>query len=180
MVTPHASVAEQTMLVAFTDIAGFARAAAHLFDQPAEMLALMDAYFELVGDIVESAGGRVVKCIGDAALIVFPVAQVDAGVQALVQLKEQGDAWLARQGLACRQQIKAHYGSLAGGPVGTRSAKLWDVYGEAVNGAARLPSTGLALSPEAFRQLGPETRRLFKKHTAQVVYIRAEDRRPAT
>jgi hypothetical protein len=76
--------------------------------------------------------------------------------------------------------IKVHFGALAGGPVGTRSAKLWDVYGEAVNGAVRLPSSGLALSPEAFRQLRPETRRLFKKHTAPVVYIRVEDRRPAT
>jgi adenylate cyclase len=176
---PQESLAEHTMLVAFTDITGFARAAAHLISQPADLLVLMDAYFELVGDVVEPAGGRVVKCIGDAALIVFPVERVDAGVQALAQLKEQGDAWLARQGLASRQQIKVHYGAVAGGPVGTRSAKWWDVYGEAVNGAARLPATGLTLSPEAFRQLRPETRKLFKKHTAQVVYIRVEDRRPA-
>jgi hypothetical protein len=36
----------------------------------------------------------------------------------------------------------------------------------------------LTLSPEAFRQLRPETRQRFKRHTAQVLYIRNEDRRP--
>jgi adenylate cyclase len=138
---------------------------------------LMNAYFEFVGDIIAPAGGTVVKCVGDATLTVFPSEQVDAGVQALLQLKEHGDAWLARQDLASWQRIKAHYGTVASGPVGTRTAKWWDVYGEGVNIAARLPTTGLTLSPEAFRQLLPATRKHFKKHCAQVVYIPTDDRR---
>ena len=178
MIKPHQQPIEGAMLVAFVDLTGYAGLAART-PAPRDLLGLMNAYFELVGDIIEPAGGIVVKCIGDAALIVFSIDQADAGVQALYRLKEQGDAWLAQQGLASRQHIKVHYGMVASGLVGTRSAKQWDVYGHTVNVAASLPSSGLTLSPEAFRQLGPEARKLFKKHTAQVVYIRNEDRRPA-
>jgi hypothetical protein len=38
-----------------------------------------------------------------------------------------------------------------------------------------LDATGVALSAEAFRQLGPELRKRFKKHTPTITYIRTED-----
>lgn len=47
--------------------------------------------------------------------------------------------------------------------------------GRSVNAAALLDSTGVALSVEAFRKLGPELRKRFKKHTPTITYIRAED-----
>jgi adenylate cyclase len=169
---------EQTVLVAFTDLTGYMRVVSS-GRTPRELLDLMNGYFEVVGDLVEPAGGTVLKCLGDAALIVFPIERADAGVQALLRLKAEGDRWLGQQGLASTQQIKVHAGPVARAPVGTRTAKRDDVYGNAVNIAARLPGDGLTLSPEAFRQLRPETRRQFKRHTAQVVYIRNEDRRPA-
>jgi hypothetical protein len=34
----------------------------------------------------------------------------------------------------------------------------------------------MALSPQAFRKLEPETRKLFKKHTPPVTYIPVEER----
>ena len=40
--------------------------------------------------------------------------------------------------------------------------------------AQGLIPTGFAMTPEAFRKLGPETRKLFKKHTPPVVYIPIE------
>ena len=46
-----------------------------------------------------------------------------------------------------------------------------------MNVAATLDATGVALSVAAFRKLGPELRRRFKKHTPPVTYIRLEDRR---
>jgi adenylate cyclase len=177
MVSSSGVVTEQTVLVAFADLTGYAQVASS-GRTPRELLQLMNAYFEVVGDLVEGAGGVVVKCLGDAALMVFPIERADGAVQALLRLKSEGDSWLSRQGLASTQQIKVHVGPVARAPVGTRTAKWDDVYGTAVNIAARLPGQGLTLSPEAFRQLRPETRQRFKRHTAQVVYIRNEDRRP--
>jgi adenylate cyclase len=178
MVVSSEPVTERTALVAFADLTGYAQVATS-GRSPRELLDLMNAYFEVVGDLVEPAGGSVVKCLGDAALIVFPIERADAAVQALLRLKIEGDGWLGRQGLASTQQIKVHVGPVARAPVGTRTPKWDDVYGNTVNIAARLPGRGLTLSPEAFRQLRPETRQRFKRHTAEVVYIRNEDRRPA-
>jgi hypothetical protein len=49
------------------------------------------------------------------------------------------------------------------------------VLGRNVNTTAILSGFGLTLSSEAFRQLSPELRRRFKKHTAPTTYIRTED-----
>jgi hypothetical protein len=40
-----------------------------------------------------------------------------------------------------------------------------------------LDAPGVALSGEAFRKLGPEMRKRFKKHTPPITYIRVEDPR---
>ena len=60
---------------------------------------------------------------------------------------------------------------VACGRVGTTAEKRVDVFGVTVNTAALLTSHGLALSPQVFRKLGAETRKLFKKHTPPVTYI---------
>ena len=75
---------ETELLVAFFDLTRFARWAQ---SRPShEVFETMDAYFELVGDLVEEGGGIVVKFIGDAGLLAYPADQVDAGVQSLGQV----------------------------------------------------------------------------------------------
>lgn len=136
----------------------------------------MSRYAEFVGEIVEGSGGRVVKFIGDAALIVYPESLADAGVRALRELKERGDAWLVERRIPCGHVIKAHFGPVVSTRLGTRADKRFDVYGQTVMVAAVTKSNGLAITPQAFRKLAPQTRRLFKKHTPPVTYISAEER----
>jgi class 3 adenylate cyclase len=76
----------------------------------------------------------------------------------------------------CRHVVKAHFGRVCCGPIGTRDDKRFDVFGHAVNIAALLTSDGLALTPQVFRRLTPQTRRHFKKHTPPISYISVEDR----
>jgi class 3 adenylate cyclase len=82
-------------------------------------------------------------------LVVFDEAHVDLGVEALLALKDAGEA----------------------------GDKRYDVIGKTVNTAAALEGRGVALSVSAFRKLGPALRRRFKKHTPPITYIRLEDRR---
>ncbi|MBA3351193.1 MAG: hypothetical protein H0U23_01990 [Blastocatellia bacterium] len=61
---------ESDVILAVTDIAGFARAAKPKTSlQTFELLA---ECYDLVGTIIEAAGGRFIKFIGDASLIVSP------------------------------------------------------------------------------------------------------------
>jgi class 3 adenylate cyclase len=164
---------ELELVVAYFDLTGFARfcvprTAAEVFDT-------LSAYYEFVGEIVEGSGGTVVKFIGDAGLIVYPAVGADQGVVGLKRLKEAGDRWLADHDVSCRHIIKAHVGPVFCGYIGTSTDRRFDVLGGTVNIAVTLQSSGLAITPQLFRKLDPETRKLFKRYTPPVTYIPIEE-----
>lgn len=166
-------VAEVSLLVAFAGFNGFTAQIAQLDD--AAVARAMNQYYDLAGSTIRAAGGTVVKFIGDATLAVFPPKEVDRGVLALLHLKDSSDQFMTERGWDCRLVVKAHFGPVAAGQFGTGPDRRYDVLGKTVNIAVRLEATGIALSAEAFRQLGPELRKRFKKHTPPITYIRQED-----
>jgi class 3 adenylate cyclase len=166
---------EVPLLIAFVDLTRFAAQSQRTEDL--ELAETIDAYYEHVGAAVRTGGGSVIKFEGDAALIVFPATAVDRGVEALLALKDSVDDLMTRRGWECRLVVKAHFGSVIAGPFGAAGDKRADVIGKAVNVAAMLDSTGVTLSVEAFRKLGPDVRARFKKHTPPITYIRLQDPR---
>jgi class 3 adenylate cyclase len=168
-------VTECNLLVAFTDMTGFAKTARQI--SPRELWEMMSDHYELVGDVADQAEGKVVKFIGDASLIVFPEEKANEGVLALKKLKEVTDGWFGERALPCRLRVSAHFGPVMCGPIGARADKRFDVSGVTVMTAARLKTHSFALTPQAFRRLTPEARKLFKKHTPPIRYIPLESRR---
>lgn len=165
---------EMTVLVAFFDLTVFARYARAHSDR--EIFNFLDDYYGFAGEIIERGGGTVVKFMGDAGLVVFPEDRVDSGVLSLKELKTTGDKWMQHREIPCRHVIKAHFGPVICGPIGTRSDRRFDVFGTTVNTAALLKTSSFAITPQVFRRLEPETRKLFKKHTPPVTYIPKEDK----
>ena len=165
---------EVSRLVAFTSFNRYS-AQIHRLDD-AQVARVINAYYELTGSAIRAAGGRVVKFIGDGTLATFPTAAADRGTLALLDLKDSADRFMAEQGWDCRLVVKVHFGPVAAGEFGFGPDRRYDVLGKTVNVTARLEaSSGVALSAEAFRRLGPEARRRFKKHTPPITYIRQED-----
>jgi class 3 adenylate cyclase len=165
--------AEVPLLVVFTSFNRYAAQTDRLED--VEVAQVMGEYYDLAASAVAAAGGRVVKFIGDATLAVFPAEGVDRGVESVLDLKEISDRFMAERGWDCHLRATVHFGSVAAGHFGGGADPRYDVLGKAVNIAARLETSGVALSVEAFRQLGPDLRKRFKKHTPPVTYIRQED-----
>jgi class 3 adenylate cyclase len=165
--------AETPLLIAFADLTRYQVQTRRVGD--AALAEVMNAFYEKVTAPVVAAGGRVVKFIGDAALLVFPEDRVDAGVAALLALKEEVDAWFAGLRWEPRLVVKAHFGAAISGPFGPPGDARYDVLGHEVNTAATLEGGSFTLSAQAFRKLGPELRQRFKKHTPAVTYIRVED-----
>ncbi|MBI3724486.1 adenylate/guanylate cyclase domain-containing protein [bacterium] len=165
-----------SLLVAFTDLTHFQVECARTGDE--KLAAIMDDYYERVSARVERAGGRVVKFMGDAALIVFSREDADAGTVALIELKEEIDAHMEKLRWQSRLIVKAHVGEVVAGPYGAKGEKRFDLLGREVNVAATLLSRSFAISVDAFRKLSPETRKRFKKHTPPVTYIPLDARRP--
>lgn len=166
---------EHEMLVGFYDLTGYTRYSEQ--HAPLDLLKLMAGYFALTGDIIAGAGGRLIKTLGDAGLVAF--FDADAGIEALLRVQKDGDAWVLSQGYKSNAVVKLNFGPVALGMVGARGQEILDVYGKTVNTAAVLPTRGFAMTATAFRALKPETRKLFKKHTPPVSYIGVTDKRPS-
>jgi adenylate cyclase len=168
-----ADLRETEALVVFLDISRFMTAMKRTTELEATQQ--LNEFYRQVATAVRSAHGTVVKYSGDGALLFFEREQVDAGVVAMLQLKQAVDQWLADLGWDCRLTVQAHYGMTIAGTFDDGERVFFDVVGATVNTAATLQSTGFSITAQVFRQLTPATRTKFKKHTPPVTYIHVED-----
>jgi adenylate cyclase len=127
---------ERTVAALFVDIAGSTSLVRRT--GPAEMVGLLNRFFEVVVETVESNGGLVNKFEGDAALCVFgaPTDHADPAGAALRAARRISDGVRAAGevdvgvGVAC--------GRVWAGQVGAASRLEYTVIGDPVNEAARL------------------------------------------
>ena len=105
--------------IVFTDLEGFTRFTADHGDDAA--IALLDDHHKLVGPIVRSRGGRIVKRLGDGLMLLFPAGE--AAVLAALELQETAP-----------DPLRLRAGVHLGEAVVTRD----DVMGHVVNVAARV------------------------------------------
>lgn len=117
--------------------------------EPAVLLSTLNAYFEFVYEAVDAYGGEVLRFIGDAMLIVFPVdgsgGPADACRRALSAAREAfrhldalNDA-RRKDGLPeIRFGVGLHVGEVIYGNVGAPARLDFTVMGPAVNRTARL------------------------------------------
>src|SRR4051812_40304929 len=84
----------------------------------AEIFADLNDLYALIDDSVDTAGGHVVKFIGDGALIVFPEDLADQGIIALLDLKTKTDRWMQDRRLGDSLFINAHVGEVTLGRMG--------------------------------------------------------------
>jgi adenylate cyclase len=167
--------AQRELIIVFVDLSVFTKDASSR--EETAIAEIIDAYYERVAAGVSAAGGAVVKFIGDGALLVFPHERADDALAALFALRREIDGWLAKEGWSSRLTVRAHSGSVIAGGFGARDAKQFDVIGNCVNVAARLPRP-YHITPQVFRLLSPDARKRWKKHTPPITYIPAEDRHP--
>jgi class 3 adenylate cyclase len=168
---------EGSFLIAFADIQNFGTISKALPD-PVQLFDLLNSWAKIIIEAIDKTPGRVLKFIGDECLMIFPDDAIDAGVLALLSIKEQVEKHFKNNGLPNKMRITAHYGEAAVGQFGTGSMKSIDIIGDSVNVAASL-SRGdhrgrLIISPQVFRKLAASTRKAFHKYTPPLVYL-AED-----
>lgn len=119
----------QTMTVLFADVRGFSARIEQL--TPAEGLAWLNRYFELVEPEIRNEGGFINQFYGDGILALF--ADASAALRAARAMARRVDE---SEGLAIG--IGLHTGPLVLGTVGTEARLDTGVVGDAVNTAARI------------------------------------------
>jgi adenylate cyclase len=106
---------------------------------PDEVVSLLNDFFGVVVDVVDSHGGLVNKFEGDAALAVFgaPMAREDYADRALAAGRELGER-LAREVSGLSAAVGISGGPAVAGNVGAERRFEYTVIGDPVNEAARL------------------------------------------
>ncbi|MBV9292956.1 MAG: adenylate/guanylate cyclase domain-containing protein [Frankiales bacterium] len=120
----------------FVDVIGSTELAANR--PPAAVVSALNAFFSVVVEVVDRAGGFVNKFEGDAALCVFgaPIPRDDAATCALLAARLLHERLRDVRGLSAAIGVSA--GTVVAGNVGARERFEYTVVGDAVNEAARL------------------------------------------
>lgn len=129
---PPMTPTEPTIAVLFADVAGSTR----LYEQVGDALALatIGKCLTLVDEVSRGHGGRLIKTIGDEAMVAFPTADQAAAAAAEIQGRMTDFAQAGNYRIAFR--IGFHCGAAI--------ERDGDVFGDSVNVAARM--VGLAKS----------------------------------
>ena len=131
--------------VLFSDLRGFTQQGEVL--PPAQLIAELNAYFEVMVAAVQAHGGVVDKFMGDALMAVFGVPHPtdDSGARAvraalaMEQTLREHNRARASQGLQpLRHGIGVHFGPVVAGDVGSAARRQYTVIGDTVNVAARI------------------------------------------
>jgi adenylate cyclase len=148
------------LVIMFIDLARFQIASRRVKD--ADLVAILEEYYDAMVSALKPAGGRVVKFMGDGALVVFDAGDVNGAARAIVALKAQLDEKLAARHFVTPLVAKVHVGDVMAGAFGPKGDKRYDVIGQAVNrtAAMRLGEV-VSLTGDAFAALDDETKKLF-------------------
>jgi adenylate cyclase len=114
-----------------------------------EVLAHLNAWFGIVGEVVEVHGGEVLKFIGDAVLAIFPTSAGQDRTAACRKALRAAEEFCQRTEVENSQRrssgappvvhgLALHYGEVAYGNVGAPHRLDFTVIGPAVNRASRI------------------------------------------
>lgn len=154
----------------YFDLEGFTRLSEEQAGE--DVIQLLNAYFEVVVEIVEGSGGNVLKFMGDGLLAIFEGADqaraVDRAVAAAMALEARLDALTAKRGAeelpVADYTLALHRGEVLYGNIGGSARLDFTVIGAAVNTTARI-----------LGMCGPlEQRLIFSAEVAQQVTERKE------
>jgi adenylate cyclase len=126
------------MAILFADIVGFTEFSAR--HSPDQVLAVLNALFTEMDALVDTHPVEKIKTIGDAYMVVSQ-AHPEALAQVALSMRELIEGFNASQGLAFALRLGMHCGPTIAGVIGHKRF-LYDVWGDAVNLASRLESSG--------------------------------------
>lgn len=137
--------------IGFLDIRGFTSLSHELGVEG--IVPLLNAVFEAIDEAIRPLGGEILKLIGDAALVVFPLDEGgDSNLLAILRslLDASQAAWDATEALGQPLRLGAgfHIGEVLYGNVGSKSRHDFTVMGPAVNLSSRLESLTKSLSAD--------------------------------
>jgi len=163
------NIQETKLVLWVSDLAGFARATGSL--DAMSLASFCDEWYRACGSKVRSAGGRVVKFMGDACFATFPEEKVVAAVDAAVGMHEMLVPICTKHRMMIDVGSNIHLGIVAEGEFGDDADKRYDVLGNSVVHLFRMGGgVGVRISEPVYRSLPNEARSPWEKHKPPATY----------
>jgi class 3 adenylate cyclase len=155
------AMGRERLVIVFVDLARFQIASRRVKD--ADLVPILEEYYDAMVSTLKPAGGRIVKFMGDGALVVFEVGDASDAAQAVLDLKRIVDEKLAARHFNAVLVARVHAGEVMAGPFGPKGEKRYDVIGQNVNRTAAMKLGELvSLTGDAYDALDGDTKKLFK------------------
>lgn len=131
--------------VLFADIVNFTAMSATL--QPSELVAILNGIFSMFDEVVDTLKLEKIKTIGDAYMVVsgLPDPRPDHAIvmaRLALAMRRALDRFNRERDLSIEIRIGINSGPVVAGVVGTKKF-LYDLWGDTVNTASRMESTGV-------------------------------------
>jgi adenylate cyclase len=143
---------KREIIVVFTDLEGFTGLSHQI--APEEVASLLNAYLDMLSDIVLSHGGTLDKFVGDAVIAFWgaPIARpddADRAVRAAIAMYQAGEHFRAaeRPGIppVGRTRVGVHRGEAVVGNFGGEGRIQYTALGDSMNTASRLEAANKVL-----------------------------------
>ena len=169
--------------VMFVDIRDFTAMSANI--PAADVLQLLNEYYELLVDIVFRHEGTVDKFIGDAMMVIWgaPVTHSDdaaracyAAIDIQTEIKAFNAALIRRGQMEIKLGIGINTGSLVAGYIGSTQTMSYSVIGDTVNTASRICSAAKPGEIIISENTSKEVQSLFKLEAHEAILAKGKDR----
>jgi class 3 adenylate cyclase len=159
-------------LICFSDITNFAKSAKSM--PMSDMAKFLKEAASNTTRYIEMASGRIVKHIGDSALIILPEESIDYTIKVLIQMKTELDHLLSSYNPLMKITLSLSYGELIF--VQLDPFPMLDVFGDVVNKAAMLNNMPqhkgmFVVSEKIIELVKEETKALFREVRPAAVYL---------
>ncbi len=134
------------LILAVTHVLSYTKACKAHGD--ADTFTLLSRYYAAVADAATRVDGRVIKVLGDAVLLTFPVDRCREVVETVRELQENTSEMWQRFDDDCRVQVKVGVGAVVCGDLGPPGDERFDIVGDALNRLFKAPWGDFELTPE--------------------------------
>jgi class 3 adenylate cyclase len=173
------------MAVLFADIVGFTELSSRL--TPIEVIELLNEVFRMCDELAERFGLEKIKTVGDAYMVVGGVGLGDRGDgqgerRHAADVADMGLAMLAglaqfreQSGIPVEVRVGMNVGPAVAGVIGLKKF-IYDVWGDTVNTASRMESTGVPGRVQVTRETYERLRDAFEFERRGLVDVKGKGR----
>lgn len=166
---PSSEYRERSLVMVLVDLARFTNAIAE--SSLRETTELLDEFYRAAEEVVDQAGGRVVKFVGDGCLAAFEPTRVLSALEAVDAISARVAGIGAERGLALEVGANVHMANVAEVTLG--SGAVPELVGIGVVHTYRMGGgPGLRISEPIYRKLPSASRTPWRKHQPPAVYRR--------